>query len=770
MANNSGVVGVLRALLTADTAQFDTAMRKAVSTTDKTTGELGKLSAQGERMFKSLSGQRQITSAANLAAAIEKIGGASRLTAAEQTRANATFTVAIQKLQAMGLGSSETAKKLVAMAAATKQAEASTSIFQSTFAQLTASFTVANLITRAAGALTSFASEAISGAGALVDMSAKTGLSTETLQRMAFVADQTGASLEDFTGAAFQLGVRVAEGSKQARDAFADLSKASTALGVSFEQFQRLTPDEQFARITAALHDVQDQQERNRIGVALMGRQYATIAAAVAQNYNDMAQAAKVSTDAQIRAIDDAADAWGAFLKSTTTQVQANLGNIILFAQAVKQAISEMGVFSSTAAIVGRAQDILALGLLKTREQDIELQKTQAQAHEKTKEELEAEKKAADALAQRYATLANLSAQAFGLDKVKAAADMIDAIGGMAGVVLMDADAIKSLNALMTDAIDAARRNGKEVPLEWLRIEEATRSNVGTLQDYLKLVGDLPKAMQDIPAPPELIPFKSELDQERIRKLLEQNAPGTGIFKEAGGRIGETIGAEMRSKLLNAFEDIPHFLTSSVLHSGSFINGLKALGVSMADAIAEPLLRQLGRRIAAGIASWAAGRTVSTAATVAGGSTPWWKLIPGLLGSGTGPPPDPNKKGQPNNPPKPPAGGGIVPIPPTSPGGGGHVPTPPPISRTSIPRVNLNGFMPPTVMQPAISDGGGFAPAPVQTSSVRPVTQNFITVEGMLDSGNFVTLLRRFGFEAIGNAFVGNEGFITTNAKKGLDR
>lgn len=635
MANASGVVGVLRALLTADTAQFDTSMRKSATVATQTTKTIGglskevaKLTPQAERMVKAFSGDRLLTAANNLTAAVTKIGGASKLTEAEQRRVNGTLDAAIAKYRALG---QQAPADMLKIANATRQTATASSLLSSSFATLTASFGAAALITGATTALTGFVREAIRGAGELVDLSGKTGLSTETLQRMAFVADQTGASLDDFTTSAFQLGVRVAEGSKATQQAFADLAKSSDALGVSFEQFQRLTPDEQFARVTAALVDVEDQQERNRIGVALMGRTYQNIAAAVAENFNEMAKAATVSTDAQVRAIDDAADAWNAFLKSTTTQVQANLGNIILFAQAVKQAIGEMGVFSSTAAVVGRAQDILALGILKTRTTDIELQKTQAQAHEKTKEELEAQAKAADKLAQQYAKLAGLQAQAFGLDQIQAAQDMVDAIGGLSGVILMDADAQKRLNTLLNEAIDAAQRNGQLVPLEWLRIEEATQANVGTLQDYLKLIGQLPAAMQEIPPPPELIPFKSELDTQRTIDLLTQNAPGSGIWKEAGGKIGTTLGGEITAKLKNAFEDIPHFLTSSVLHSGNFINGLKALGVSMADAIVEPLLKQFamniaGARIAtaiaggAGVAGAVSGTASAATAAVSGGA------------------------------------------------------------------------------------------------------------------------------------------------------
>src|ERR1043166_5262516 len=102
--NNSGVVGILRALFTADTAQFDTAMRKSSQASEglnKSVENLGKslvkLTPQAERMVKAFSGEKLLKQADNLVASIQKLGGAEKLTAAEQARVNAQVTTAIEK-------------------------------------------------------------------------------------------------------------------------------------------------------------------------------------------------------------------------------------------------------------------------------------------------------------------------------------------------------------------------------------------------------------------------------------------------------------------------------------------------------------------------------------------------------------------------------------------------------------------------------------------------------------------------------------------------
>lgn len=95
----SAVVGILRAMLTADTAQYETSMRKAGETTDAV-GK--KISQQAERMAKAFGGDKLLASANSLAQAVAKIGGASKLTEGEQARVNRTVTEAISKYTALG--------------------------------------------------------------------------------------------------------------------------------------------------------------------------------------------------------------------------------------------------------------------------------------------------------------------------------------------------------------------------------------------------------------------------------------------------------------------------------------------------------------------------------------------------------------------------------------------------------------------------------------------------------------------------------------------
>ncbi len=80
--------------------------------------------ASAEKMAQSLGGQNIIAAAHKYAAAVELIGGAAKLTAANQERVNAVMTKAVDVLNAAGKGGSDLAKHFQSLADQTKHAEA----------------------------------------------------------------------------------------------------------------------------------------------------------------------------------------------------------------------------------------------------------------------------------------------------------------------------------------------------------------------------------------------------------------------------------------------------------------------------------------------------------------------------------------------------------------------------------------------------------------------------------------------------------------------
>ncbi len=326
---DSAVVGILRALLTADTAQFDAGMRKAVQTThttEKAIGGLGnevkKLTPQAERMVKAFQGDKLLYQANNLVTALSKHGGVAKLTATEQARVNSTLNEAIAKYKVLG---QQAPKALIDTEKATRAAAGPTQFLTTKMVALGAAVGTfaSQLAGQAVRSIINIGIESFHTASQIVDLSNKTGLTTKTIQRMSQVADQTGTSIEAFTNASFMLGQRLAGGGNSVK-------KAAEDLGVEWGKLAKASPDEQFEIIVAALSKVTSAQERNRIGTELFGRSFREIAASVAEGYTTIANAAKLSSDAQIRSLDAAADRWQQFKTNFANQTRSALGDIIL--------------------------------------------------------------------------------------------------------------------------------------------------------------------------------------------------------------------------------------------------------------------------------------------------------------------------------------------------------------------------------------------------------------------------------------------------------
>lgn len=173
-----------------------------------------------------------------------------------------------------------------------------------------------------AAAAINFTKGLIDSAGALVDLNAKTGVSLEQLQRWTFVGVQAGVTTDQFADAAFKLGIKLAGGS-------GSVHAAVEKLGLSYAELRAQSPEAQFNTIIAALEGMESPQERNRLAVELFGKSFAAIAPAVASGYTEMAKQAAVSSDAQIKAIDRAADRWDAFYANQKTRLTAHLGDAV---------------------------------------------------------------------------------------------------------------------------------------------------------------------------------------------------------------------------------------------------------------------------------------------------------------------------------------------------------------------------------------------------------------------------------------------------------
>ena len=128
-------------------------------------------------------------------------------------------------------------------------------------------------ITLAAGAAASsaflLATKTFTTFGDQLDkMSARTGVSVETLSALDFAAQRSGASIEDVEKGIRTLQVSIRNGTR-GLETYTD---AFDELGLSADQLAQMSPEEQFAAVADALASIDDPSRRAALAVQLLGR------------------------------------------------------------------------------------------------------------------------------------------------------------------------------------------------------------------------------------------------------------------------------------------------------------------------------------------------------------------------------------------------------------------------------------------------------------------------------------------------------------------
>src|SRR5262245_9911070 len=319
----------------ADFSKFNDAVEQAETKLVSFETDANKVGAALSRMEKALSGKQMIQQATLMAEAVDRLGGElgtmggiAKLTGNELQRMGAQATEAIEKMRAAGV--QEIPANLTAIANAAKDAESAFGPLGGAMGQVFAGFTAANLVTKIGSGLIEFGKSAVEDAGALVDLSNKTFLSMTTLQQMDHVARQAGSNMEEFSAAAFKMGVNIQDGTAKARQAAIDL-------GLDWARLRAAAADDQFHMVIDALEGMEKGQRRNADAVALFGRAAGPILQSIADGYNRIAKEANVAGDAQVHAVDDASDAWDAFVKRQKTGLIQTLGSNVLAAQELER-------------------------------------------------------------------------------------------------------------------------------------------------------------------------------------------------------------------------------------------------------------------------------------------------------------------------------------------------------------------------------------------------------------------------------------------------
>ena len=300
----------LSAHFVGDFNSFNAATQKAVANLKSFDEGLKTVDRDLARFGNQFSGRTVIQNAVLMEKAVQEVGGVSKLTASELQRVGTAAQNAVEKMKLMGIDVPPQLQKLANAIKPVEQqltlAGKAANVAQSSFGQMFAAFSAANLINRAASSLVGFTTKAFETADALTDMSDQTGIGVEELQRLQAVANASGTSLDALTTASGRLGVTVAEGGKKA-------IAAIDTLGLSLKDLQGSTAEQQLKKVLVAAADLEDQGKRNLALQALTGKGYQEMAGASKAFADGVADDAKVIGAAHIAMLNETKRQYDAF-------------------------------------------------------------------------------------------------------------------------------------------------------------------------------------------------------------------------------------------------------------------------------------------------------------------------------------------------------------------------------------------------------------------------------------------------------------------------
>ena len=232
----------LVARLSAQTAAFDSAFKAAGAATksfqkdfESTASSVQAQQDRINRRFANFSGDKMAREMAAIAAAVEKVGGVTKLTETEQRKLNATVTEALAKYKALGVEAPASLQKLEqetrGLSQTTSLAGKAAGVLSSTFGQFTAANLAATAIQAVVGKLNEFVATGLKLSGIQQSFTNLTGTVKQSgAEMLASMQVATRGLVSNFdlmqsANKAILLGLPVTS------DSMGELAKSATALG-----------------------------------------------------------------------------------------------------------------------------------------------------------------------------------------------------------------------------------------------------------------------------------------------------------------------------------------------------------------------------------------------------------------------------------------------------------------------------------------------------------------------------------------------------------
>ncbi len=300
----------VNAVFLADFTKFNASVQGAEVTLKGFDGAIKTVDKDLAKLGNQFSGQKIFKDVTLIEKAVSDLGGATRLTAAEQARVNATVTEALEKYRRLGdeakkaIGK-DTVQQWTDLKNATDKATTGNQTFMSSLKDVN-SILGAFGLSLGINALVGFGRELLRTGDELVRVADRTGLTTDEVQRLQYIAGQSGNSLDEMTSAVGRLQNGLVTGDKSA-------VAAVKALGLNLESLRAATPFEQMEQIATAIGKIPDPASRAAIAMDLFGRGGIAILPTLTAEFEKLGNQAPVMSDKTVRALDAAGDSFARF-------------------------------------------------------------------------------------------------------------------------------------------------------------------------------------------------------------------------------------------------------------------------------------------------------------------------------------------------------------------------------------------------------------------------------------------------------------------------
>lgn len=321
----------------ADFSSFSSAVKNAEVSLKSFESGAGRVETALNRMTDSFSGRKVIQDAQLMVEAVERIGGTSKLTEAELNKLGSKAQETVAKMKAMGVDVPPALQQIADHTTkATKTQDAMIASAKNLAATLGLTFSV--------GAVIQFGRELLALADDLVKTSDRTGLTIEQVQRLSFVAGQSGNTIDQLTGAIGKMQVNLTNPKAQAalRDMNVNLTELRSADTYGALQL-----------IARGFGNITDPAEQARAAVTIFGRSGLEILPTLKSEFDKLANGVAVASDRQVRALEEAGDALERMQTRMKNWAVGAAGNVVLVAE-------QFGVLQTALALVAPGMASLA--------------------------------------------------------------------------------------------------------------------------------------------------------------------------------------------------------------------------------------------------------------------------------------------------------------------------------------------------------------------------------------------------------------------------